>query len=111
MAFITHAVLPDAFTRIHEDLSRVARRYIRSHGTLDVPAVIAEVYLRLQKNGGPWQDTGHFYAVACQAAGQVVANYHRDQNRQRRGGDADHVAIHTDNLKKETITFSAFLDL
>ena len=110
MGTVDSRTLPDVFDRIHAELSRAAPRFLRERGTLDVPAVVAEVYLRLNKNGGPWEDTGHFYAVACKAAGQVVMNYNRDQNRVRRGGGAPHVTLHADGVGEEALTAQRFLD-
>ena len=111
MALVHEGALPDAFDRIHPDLERAASRCLRSRGTLDVPAVVAEVYLRLGRHGGPWESTGHFYAVACKAAGQVVSNYHRDKHRQRRGGGAVHVTLRADGIGAASVPLERFLDL
>ena len=111
MSLVNENVMPDAFGRIHDDLARVASRHLRGRGTLDVPAVVAEVYVRLCRNGGPWENTGHFYSVACKAAGQVVANHHRGKQRHRRGGGAIRVTLHAGGVGSATISPERFIDL
>lgn len=99
-----------AFARLYAALEQSAKRVLRGSRTLDAPALVGEAYLRLDGHG-PWESTGHFYAVACRAMGQVVMNHHRDAHRLRRGGGAAHVTICDDGHGRVPLAITQFIDL
>jgi RNA polymerase sigma factor (TIGR02999 family) len=87
---------------VYEELRRLAHRYMhgqRSDHTLQTTALANEAYLRLVDQTRPsFQDRSHFFAVAATAMRQILLNYARDQQRQKRGGGASKVELDTTAL-------------
>ena len=89
------AVAFDAlFTRVYDELSRVARR-VRGRAqsdTLDTSALVHETYLKLVPGRGreaAWQNRAHFFAIAARAMRQVLVNAaHARMAEKRDGGHA-----------------------
>lgn len=85
----------EAFDRVVElvygDLSRIARRHLRSeraNHTLDTQALVHESYLNLvDRPSGEWQNRAQFYAVASRVMRRILIDYARSRRRQKRGGD------------------------
>jgi RNA polymerase sigma factor (TIGR02999 family) len=76
---------------IHQDLQRMARRYLRQqrpNHTLQTTALINEAYMRLVGDSGrTWQNRAHFYGVAAKAMRHVLVDYARKVHSQKRGGE------------------------
>ena len=76
---------------VYRDLQRLAKRQLghRRHGqTLDTTSLVHEAYLKLvDSDRTAWQDRGHFFAVASIAMRQIVIDYARQSQAQKRGGD------------------------
>jgi len=74
----------------YEELHRVARRCMgneRGNHTLQATALVNEAFLRL--TGGAnieWQDRAHFYGVAARLMRQILVDYSRKRNADKRGG-------------------------
>jgi RNA polymerase sigma-70 factor (ECF subfamily) len=81
---------------VYDQLRRLASRSLRaerpSH-TLRATALVHEAYLRLADAGGDWQDRVHFYAVAARVMRNILVDYAKGANRQKRGGGAQHVSF------------------
>ena len=77
------------FTRVYDELRAVARNQRRrwvDEDTLNTTALVHEVFLRL--NGArviTVHDRAHFYAVAARATRQILSNYARRGQAQKRG--------------------------
>jgi RNA polymerase sigma-70 factor (ECF subfamily) len=91
-----------AFNRLIEivyaDLHRIARAQLgRGHGgppTLSATAIVHEAYVTLVKETGiPWQNRGHFFAVAARIMRRLVVDYARARGALKRGGDALQVTL------------------
>jgi len=71
---------------IHQDLQRMARRYLRQqrpNHTLQTTALINEAYMRLVGDSGrTWQNRAHFYGVAAKAMRHVLVDYARKVHSQ-----------------------------
>ncbi len=80
---------------LYEDLRRLARRQLgRPRGTLGPTAVVHEAYLKLFDRGEvAARDRAHFLAIASRAMRQVVVDYARTRQRQKRGGGVAAVPI------------------
>lgn len=85
----------DAFGRllplVYQDLQRLAKRQLgirRPGQTLDTTSLVHEAYMKLvDSDQSAWQDRGHFYAVASIAMRQIVIDYARQSQAQKRGGE------------------------
>lgn len=87
------------FERLYPELSRVARARLAGHqrgGGMDTTVLLHECYLRLLGSGtlAP-ADRGHFFAYASHVMRSIIVDAVRAAARERRGGDAEHVALDT----------------
>ncbi len=82
---------------IYAELHRLASRYMRREGpghTLNTTALVNEAYLRMvNQNNVNWQNRAHFFAVSAQSMRNILIDMARSRNRQRHGGDAQHVSL------------------
>jgi RNA polymerase sigma factor (TIGR02999 family) len=85
------AALAQLVPLVYGDLHRLARRQLGGRGsgrTLDTTALVHEAFLRLVGGGqAAWKDRGHFFAVAALAMRQVIIDYARRCQAQKRAGD------------------------
>src|SRR5256885_349541 len=90
------------FLLIYEELRRLAHHFMegqRSEHTLQTTALVNEAYLRLADQTSPnFTNRSHFFAVAAQAMRQILVNYAKASQSQKRGGgvlkvDLDEVAL------------------
>ena len=96
------AALAELTPLVYKELRRLAHRHMggeRPDHTLQTTALVNEAYLRLAGQTNPrWQDRAHFFAVAAQAMRQILVNYAKASQSQKRGGgvlkvDLDAVAL------------------
>ena len=82
---------------VYDELRRIAHRYLgreRVGHTLQSAALVNEAYLKLLgERQMDWQNRAHFFAVAAQAMRQILVDYARTRNRDRRGGGAQRVSL------------------
>jgi len=82
---------------IYRELRRIARRYrAREHHehTLQTTEIIHEAYLKLiDQSGTDWQDRNHFFAVASRVMRNLLVDYARAKNFQKRGGGAEKISL------------------
>jgi RNA polymerase sigma factor (TIGR02999 family) len=80
----------DLFRLVHQELRRIARRYVvrgRPGQTLQTTAVVNEAYVRLvAQRGSSWQDRAHFFAVSAKAMRHILIDYARSRGYAKRGG-------------------------
>ena len=80
------------FALAYQELRRKAHfllRRERADHTLRTTALVHEVYLKLFDNSAlDWNDRTHFCNIAARAMRQVLMNWARDRNSQKRGGQA-----------------------
>jgi RNA polymerase sigma factor (TIGR02999 family) len=97
---------------VYEELRRLAHHYMegqRPNHTLQTTALVNEAYLRLADQTNPnWQSRAHFFAVAGRAMRQIVVDYARSYQSQKRGGGAfkielDEAAILSPEQSKEIV--------
>lgn len=99
----------DAFDRliplVYDQLRRLAARSLRAERpdhTLRATALVHEAYIRLADSDSNWQDRVHFYAVAARVMRNILVDYARTGARQKRGGDAQKVALDDSVLVHES---------
>ena len=86
------AALAELTPLVYQELRRLAHHFMegqRPEHTLQTTALVNEAYLRLAGQTNPrWQDRAHFFAVAAQAMRQILVNYAKASQSQKRGGGA-----------------------
>jgi len=95
------AALDQLIPLVHEELRRLAKRYMRQergrerHGvTLQTTALVNEAYLRLIDAGNVrWESRAHFFAISAQLMRRILVDYARSRNRVKRGGVAQRVEL------------------
>src|SRR5215475_9183172 len=103
------AALDRLIPLVHEELRRLARRYIgqerrrERHGiTLQTTALVNEAYMRLiDASNVQWESRAHFFAISAQLMRRILVDYARSRNRAKRGGAAQRVSL------EEAAVFSA----
>ncbi len=87
----------DLFRLVHQELRRIARRYVarwRRGQTLQTTAVVNEAYVRLvAQRGSTWQDRAHFFAVSAKAMRHILIDYARSRGYAKRGGGLGRVTF------------------
>lgn len=82
---------------VYEELRRLAHYYMegqRPDHTLQTTALVNEAYLRLADQRRPnFTGRSHFLAVAAKAMRQILVNYAKASQRQKRGGGASKVKL------------------
>jgi RNA polymerase sigma-70 factor (ECF subfamily) len=104
---------------IYEELRRIAHHHMsgqRPDHTLQTTALVNEAYLRLADQTNPsWQNRAHFFAVAARAMRQIVVDYARSYQTQKRGGGAlkielDEAAIVSPEQSQEIVDLHEALE-
>jgi RNA polymerase sigma factor (TIGR02999 family) len=84
---------------LHQDLRRMARRYVRHERGgegLQTTELLNEAYLRLvDTQDTNWQDRNHFFAVSAQIMRRILVDAARTRTSQKRGGGAKHIGYST----------------
>src|SRR5438477_10147691 len=106
------AALAELTPLVYDELRHLAHHQMggqRPDHTLQTTALVNEAYLRLADQTNPsWQNRVHFFAVAARAMRQIVVDYARSQQSQKRGGGAlkvelDEAAIVSPAESKEIV--------
>ena len=84
------AALGELTLLVYEELRRLAHHHMdgqRPDHTLQTTALVNEAYLRLAGQTSPnFTNRSHFFAVAAQAMRQILVNYAKASQSQKRGG-------------------------
>ena len=82
---------------VHDELHRLARRYMRRERaghTLQTTALVNEAYLRLiDADNVHWQNRAHFFAISAQLMRRILVDFARSRNYAKRGGAAHRVSL------------------
>ncbi|MEM7048151.1 MAG: sigma-70 family RNA polymerase sigma factor [Acidobacteriota bacterium] len=109
------SALDELLPMVYGELRRMARHRVRGRRgsqTLDTTAVVHEAFLKLAGSSSQdWQDRVHFYAVAARAMRQVVTDYARRRNAEKRGGDRHAVDLDAVPLSVEGQQAAWIVDL
>jgi len=86
------AALRELTPLVYEELRRLAHHYMggqRPDHTLQATAVVNEACLRVADHTNPnFTNRSHFFAVAARAMRQILVNYAKASQSQKRGGGA-----------------------
>lgn len=82
---------------VHDELRRIARRYMRRERpghTLQTTALINEAYLRLvDQTQVRWTNRAHFFAIAARLMRHILVDHARGMQRGKRGGGQFHLPL------------------
>jgi len=99
---------------VYKELRHLAHRYMegqRPNHTLQTTALVNEAYLRLADQTNPnFTNRSHFFAVAAKAMRQILVDYAKAQQSQKRGAGASKVELNEAALISPEQT-SAILDV
>ena len=99
---------------VYKELRHLAHRYMegqRPNHTLQTTALVNEAYLRLADQRKPsFTNRSHFFAVAAKAMRQILVDYAKAQQREKRGAGASKVELDEAALISPEQT-SAILDV
>jgi RNA polymerase sigma factor (TIGR02999 family) len=94
------AALNQLIPLVHDELRRLARRYMRRERgqraalTLQTTALVNEAYLRLiDARRVQWKNRAHFFAIAARLMRRILVDYARAQNYAKRGGGLPQVSL------------------
>src|SRR5881227_4177340 len=113
------AALGELTPLVYEELRRLAHHFMegqRPEHTLQTTALVNEAYMRLADQTKPsWQNRAHFFAVAARAMRQILVNYAKSSQAQKRGGGAlkvelDEAAIVSPEESKEIVDLHEALE-
>src|SRR6266496_6567841 len=113
------AALSELTPLVYEELRRLAHHYMgrqRPNHTLQATALVNEAYLRLADQTSPnFTNRSHFFAVAAQAMRQILVNYAKASQSQKRGGGAlkvelDEVALISPEQTTEILDLNEALE-
>jgi len=88
---------------VHDELRVIARSQLRrerANHTLRTDALVNEAYIRLHSSSLKFTDRLHFFGIASNAMRQILIDYAREQNTEKRGGKCDRV--HVEDLDQLT---------
>jgi RNA polymerase sigma factor (TIGR02999 family) len=82
---------------VYDELRRLAVRRLRHERpdhTLQATALVHEAYLKLaEQQNMKWQNRSQFFAIASQVMRRILVDYARTQQRIRRGGKQQKLAL------------------
>jgi len=97
--------LDEILPLVYDELRRLANNYLnreRSNHTLQPTALVHEAYLRLiGQKAIEWQNRTHFFGVSARLMREILIEYARGRNRQKRGSE-----FKTQIALDENISFS-----
>ena len=88
---------------IYDELRAMARRQLfkeRSNHTLGTTGLVNEAYLKLANNPAiSSKGRAYFFAAAANTMREILVDYARQRNRQKRGANAPHTSLKTENMQ------------
>lgn len=82
---------------VHEELRRIARRFMRKERaghSFQSAALVNEAYLRLiDAQSVDWQNRAHFFAITSNLMRRILVDLARQRQARKRGGSAERVVL------------------
>ncbi len=86
------SALDQLLPMVYRELRRIAElrmRRERPDHTLNATALVHEAYIKLMDQGDvSWQNRAHFFAISSRLMRQILIDYARKHNAEKRGGGA-----------------------
>jgi RNA polymerase sigma factor (TIGR02999 family) len=90
-------------------LARRQRRRVGGYQTVNTTALVHEAYLKLlpgDDDSVGWENRLHFFRVAARAMRQILIDYARRRQAQKRGGDVEKVSLDQHAFLREMIALN-----
>ena len=90
------AAYDQAVELLYAELRKIAHRNLKHMGgnpTMQTTAVVNEAYLKIRKSPSGAENSAHFLNIASKAMRQIIVDYARSRNAEKRGGDIVHVDL------------------
>jgi RNA polymerase sigma factor (TIGR02999 family) len=91
------AALDQLMPLVHQELHRLAHRYMRREqpgNTLQTSALVNEAYLRLiDSSRVRWQNRAHFFAISAQLMRRNLVDFARERHNLKRGGATTRLSL------------------
>ena len=91
------AALTKILPIVYSELHRISSSYLRkeySNVTLQTTDLVHEAYIKLFGDQNlSWQNRAHFFAIAANSMRQILVDYARKKNAQKRGGDFTQISL------------------
>ena len=82
---------------VYDELKRMARHRLRANdpaATLSTTELVHEAFLKLAAGASTeWESRAHFFGAASHAMRQVLVDFARRRNADKRGGGLEHVSL------------------
>lgn len=81
---------------VYDELRKIASSYLsqeRSGQTIQTSDLVHEAYLRLAEADVSWQNRAHFFGIAARSMRQILVDYARRRNAEKRGGGMTRVSL------------------
>lgn len=91
------AALEELAPLVHDELHRIARRYMAREGpghVLQTSALVNEAYMRLiDWEDARWENRAHFFGVSAHLMRRILVDFARSRHYAKRGGEAVQVSL------------------
>lgn len=81
---------------MYDELRKIASSYLsreRPGQTIQTSDLVHEAYLRLAEADVSWQNRAHFFGIAARSMRQILVDYARKRNAEKRGGGMTRVSL------------------
>lgn len=85
----------ELYAVVYDELKRIAHHHLHDAGgeTLSTTDLVHEAYLKLSHSPGQWDNRAHFFGAASRAMRQVLVDFARKRQADKRGGGRDIVTL------------------
>jgi RNA polymerase sigma factor (TIGR02999 family) len=87
----------DLYPLVYEELKRIAHHHLSvmdANATLSTTELVHEAFLKLSRAGGDgWDGRPHFFGAASRAMRQILVDFARRRQSEKRGGDRRRISL------------------
>ncbi len=98
---------------VYDELRKIASSYLHQEyqlRTIQTSDLVNEAYIKLAGQDVSWQNRAHFFGIAANSMRQILVDYARRRNADKRGGGLTRVSLN-ENVLVADETFSRLLML
>ena len=86
----------DLYPLVYDELKRLAHHQLNSmaaDATLSTTELVHEAFLKLSRGDSTWKGRAHFFGSASRAMRQILVDFARRRQAEKRGGDHRRVSL------------------